>query len=105
MAIKINGAEITSNKLNGSNVLTEKLNGTVVYSKTTTLQWQFVYSYSSEPYNYDMYFTEYINGDSEQGLDWLNYYYPVGDYYEGFVAVIGDLSSTRFFFEYVVVAV
>lgn len=106
MAIKLNGVDITSNKLNGSNVSKEKLNGTVVYSfsPTTTAQWQFVGSYSSEPDNYDLFSSSYINGDYEQGILHLNNNYPAGNYHEGFVAVIADLSTLDFF-EYVVVAV
>lgn len=103
MAIKINGVTITSNKLNGSDVLTEKLNGTVVYSKTVTLQWQFVGEYSSEPYYYDFYTEQFIYGDYEQGLNWLHLNIQE-DLNEGFVAVIGD-KSTYNNFEYVTVLV
>lgn len=103
MAIKLNGVTITTNRLNGGNVLTEKLNGTVVYSKTVTLQWQFVTYYSSEPDNYDFFTSQYINGDYEQGLYWLDINYRDG-LNEGFVAVISDLSTLNYF-EFVVVAI
>lgn len=105
MAIKINGVTITSIKLNGGRVFTERLNGTAVYidSPTTTAEWQFVTYYSSEPDNYDFFTSQYINGDYEQGLAWLDSNFRE-DLHEGFVAVISDLSTLNYF-EYVVVAI
>ena len=72
------------------------------WTPNSTLQWQFVGSYSSEPYGYDALVYHHINGDYEQGLDWLNINYIAGDYDEGFVIIISDLE-TRDNFEYVVV--
>lgn len=105
MSIKLNGVEIIINRLNFSNVSVEKLNGTVVYSdeSTLTLQWQFVGSYSSEPDYYDFFTSQYINGDYEQGLNWLHLNFQE-DLIEGFVAVIADMSTLDFF-EFVVVLV
>jgi len=104
MAIKLNGVEITSNKLNSSNVTLEKLDGVKVWPvETIKLRWQFVGSYSSEPDYYDFFTSQYINGDYEQGLNWLHLNFQE-DLIEGFIAVIADMSTLDFF-EFVVVLV
>lgn len=103
MAIKLNGAEITSNKLNSSNVTLENLDGVKVWpTETINLIWRFVSQSSSEPYNYDLLIGAYISGDYEQGITHLNTNYPAGNYNEGFVAVVYD-QSTYDFFDYVTV--
>jgi len=92
MAIKINGVEITSNKLNNVDILVERLNGTVVYSKTLTLQWQFVGQFSSEPYNFDLLIASDINGQYKQGIQYLDINYPNFEFYK---ATLGDYEQAN----------
>lgn len=68
-------------------------------------KWQFVGSYSSEPYNYDVLTSsQYLYSDYEEGINYLNINYPAGDYDEGFVVIIPDFISQDFF-EFIVVSI